>query len=83
MGYQENKNKKSSKVNVEVKIVESSVIDNNPREEIDATSHLNFKEVCKLPLTFWMIILICMLSESLFIPFLDNGNAYYVDIFNI
>ena len=30
-----------------------------------------------------MIILICMLSESLFIHFLDNGNAYYVDIFNI
>ena len=34
-------------------------------------------------MTFWLIILICMLSEALFIPFLDNGNAYYVDIFNI
>jgi small ligand-binding sensory domain FIST len=24
-----------------------------------------------------------MLSEALFIPFLDNGNAYYVDVFGM
>ena len=24
-----------------------------------------------------------MLSEALFIPFLDNGNAYYMDIFGV
>jgi hypothetical protein len=24
-----------------------------------------------------------MLAEALFIPFLDNGNAYYVDVFKI
>lgn len=50
---------------------------------MEGGEHINFKEICKLPLTFWLIIVICMLSEALFIPFLDNGNAYYVDVFGV
>lgn len=34
-------------------------------------------------MAFWLIILISMLSEALFIPFLDNGNDYYVKVFDI
>lgn len=30
-----------------------------------------------------MILIISMLSEALFIPFLDNGNAYYSTTFGI
>jgi nitrate/nitrite transporter NarK len=44
---------------------------------------LNFKEISKLPLAFWLILLISMLAEALFIPFLDNGNAYYSAVFNL
>ena len=44
---------------------------------------MNFKEITKLPAAFWMILLISMLAEALFIPFLDNGNAYYSVIFGI
>jgi nitrate/nitrite transporter NarK len=34
-------------------------------------------------MAFWLILLISMLSEALFIPFLDNGNNYYKAIFNL
>ncbi|MCB0368989.1 MAG: hypothetical protein KDD45_05920 [Bdellovibrionales bacterium] len=44
---------------------------------------MNFKEICNLPMTFWLIIVISMLSEALFIPFLDNGNIYYVLTFGV
>lgn len=36
--------------------------------------HLDFKAIKNLPSTFWLLMLIAMLSEALFIPFLDNGN---------
>jgi hypothetical protein len=64
-------------------MVESSLIDEHEKEGVEGGEHINFKEIGKLPMTFWLIILICMLSEALFIPFLDNGNAYYVDIFGV
>jgi hypothetical protein len=34
-------------------------------------------------MAFWLIIIISMLAEALFIPFLDNGNEYYIDVFAI
>ena len=30
-----------------------------------------------------MLIIVCMLSEALFIPFLDNGNTYFSTIYGI
>lgn len=27
--------------------------------------------------TFWILIIICMLTEALFVPFLDNGNDFF------
>lgn len=35
----------------------------------------------KLPAAYWILILISTLAESLFIPFLDNGNKYYMQVF--
>ena len=44
---------------------------------------MNFKEIANLPLAFWLIVLISMLTEALFIPFFDNGNEYYKHIFGL
>ena len=66
-----------------MKVVETSIIESQEKSGVEGGEHLNFKEIGNLPLTFWLIIVISMLSEALFIPFLDNGNAYYVDIFGV
>lgn len=42
---------------------------------------MNLKDIKKLPISFWLLILVAMLSEALFIPFLDNGNKYYQKVF--
>jgi hypothetical protein len=36
-----------------------------------------------LPLTFWLLLLVCTFSEALFIPFLDNGNSYFANIYGV
>jgi hypothetical protein len=36
-----------------------------------------------LPLTFWLLLLVCTFSEALFIPFLDNGNTYFSIIYGV
>lgn len=28
-------------------------------------------------MTYWLLLFVAMLSEALFIPFLDNGNKYF------
>jgi hypothetical protein len=35
----------------------------------------------KLPASYWVLIFVATLSETLFIPFLDNANKYYVVVF--
>jgi hypothetical protein len=30
-----------------------------------------------MPGTFWIVLIICMLTEALFVPFLDNGNDFF------
>lgn len=42
---------------------------------------MDFGAIKNLPVTFWLLMLIAMLSEALFIPFLDNGNEYYQAVF--
>lgn len=66
-----------------MKVVLTSQIGEKDKEQAEGGEHLNFKEITKLPAAFWMILLISMLAEALFIPFLDNGNAYYSVIFGI
>jgi nitrate/nitrite transporter NarK len=61
----------------------TSQIGGQDKEEAEGNEHLDFKAISKLPVAFWMILLISMLSEALFIPFLDNGNAYYSAIFKL
>lgn len=45
--------------------------------------HISLKDIAKLPASFWLLIVVCMLSEALFIPFLDNGNIYFSTIYSI
>lgn len=80
---QVNKSNKKKSQSGEVKIVMASKVDIHEKEGVEGGEHLNFKEIGKLPAAFWLIILISMLAEALFIPFLDNGNAYYVDVFGV
>lgn len=61
----------------------TSQIGDQDKEQAEGGEHLNFKAITKLPAAFWMILLISMLAEALFIPFLDNGNLYYSVIFGI
>jgi hypothetical protein len=42
-----------------------------PKEEI------NFEDFKELDGSFWILACIIMLSEALFVPFLDNGNAFF------
>jgi hypothetical protein len=70
-----------------VKIEYSSVIKNNEPEQHASPSiaaegeHINFKDILKLPASYWLLIIVATLAETLFIPFLDNGNKYYVQVF--
>jgi hypothetical protein len=34
-----------------------------------------------LPGSYWLLIIVATLAETLFIPFLDNGNKYYMAVF--
>lgn len=47
-----------------------------PKEEI------KLEDIAKLSGTFWILIIICMLTEALFVPFLDNGNELLQERFN-
>jgi MFS family permease len=35
------------------------------------------RDIAKMSGTFWILIIICMLTEALFVPFLDNGNEFF------
>lgn len=48
---------------------------------IEQGEHINFKEILKLPGSYWILITVAMFCETLFIPFLDNGNKYYTEVF--
>lgn len=39
--------------------------------------HLDCKAIGRLPITYWLLLILSMLAEALFIPFLDNGNKYF------
>lgn len=48
-----------------------------PKEEI------KFRDISKMSGTFWILIILCMLTEALFVPFLDNGNDFFQVRFQI
>ncbi len=82
-----NRTKKKSRTNSEIKSVKVSEtsqlgdIEASSKQEGGGNEHLDFKAIKNLPSTFWLLMLIAMLSEALFIPFLDNGNKYYQKVF--
>lgn len=43
----------------------------------EAKEEINLRDLAKLSGTFWIVISICMISEALFVPFLDNGNDFF------
>jgi hypothetical protein len=45
--------------------------------------HLDCKAIGKLPITYWLLLVVAMLSEALFIPFLDNGNIYFQAVYKV
>ncbi|CAD8147015.1 unnamed protein product [Paramecium octaurelia] len=52
-------------------------------EEHEVKEEINFKDIAKLSGTFWILIIICMLTEALFVPFLDNGNELLQERFGM
>jgi hypothetical protein len=42
---------------------------------------INFRDIAKMSGSFWILLIICMLTEALFVPFLDNGNEYLQVVF--
>lgn len=48
--------------------------DDEEADEEDVKEELSFKDIKKLSGTFWILLLICTLCLSLYIPFLDNAN---------
>ena len=63
--------------------VENLLEDHEKAKEGGGHAHLSLKDLRDLPLTFWLLLLVCMFSEALFIPFLDNGNTYFSTIYGI
>ena len=47
----------------------------------EAKEEINIKDIAKMSGTFWVLIIICMLTEALFVPFLDNGNEFFQVVF--
>lgn len=39
---------------------------------------INFNELKRLHAAFWILLLICSLCDALFLPFLDNGNSFFI-----
>lgn len=67
---------------IKVEEVEN-LLDEQPTKKKEGGEHISFADIKKLPLTFWLLLLVCMFSEALFIPFLDNGNTYFSTIYGI
>lgn len=44
------------------------------RAQSEIKEEINLSDISKMSGTFWILIIICMLTEALFVPFLDNGN---------
>lgn len=50
----------------------------NDKEVVEeGGGHLDCQAIGRLPITYWLLLMVAMLSEALFIPFLDNGNKYF------
>ena len=54
----------------------------NDKEVVEeGGGHLDCKAIGRLPITYWLLLFVAMLSEALFIPFLDNGNKYITTVY--
>lgn len=43
----------------------------------EVKEEINLQDIAKMSGTFWILIIICMMTEALFVPFLDNGNELF------
>jgi hypothetical protein len=43
---------------------------------VEVKEEIKFSDLKELTGSFWILAIIIMLSEALFVPFLDNGNAF-------
>ena len=66
----------------EVNMLEQSEIQENDKEVVaSGEGHFSCRAIAQLPITYWILLLVAMLTEALFIPFLDNGNKYFRSIY--
>jgi len=72
---------RSASIKVEVASVINEAAPIATGKEETGGEHINFKDILKLPGSYWLLIMVATLCETLFIPFLDNGNKYYTAVF--
>ena len=46
-------------------------------EKFTMPEAISLKDIKNLKASFWILMTICMLTEGLFVPFLDNANKFY------
>ena len=59
------------------KIEDEKKKDDKQKEEEEGSEKVRWADIKKLRASFWIIVLLCMFSEGLFVPFLDNANKFY------
>lgn len=64
-----------------MKFIEKSEIVRDDKEIVEGGGHFDLKAIKQLPITYWLLLFVAMISEALFIPFLDNGNKYFMIVY--
>lgn len=49
--------------------------------EAEIEEKVSFKDLKHFTATFWILLLICMLTLGVYIPFLDDANDFYQEKF--
>lgn len=56
-------------------------IDEEEEEEEEVEEKVSFKDIKDFKATFWILLLICMLTLGVYIPFLDDANDFFQEKF--
>jgi nitrate/nitrite transporter NarK len=46
-------------------------------EEGESHEKVSFEDIKRFSATFWILVLICMLTLGVYVPFLDDANDFY------
>jgi len=49
--------------------------------EVEIEEKVSFKDLKHFTATFWILLLICMLTLGIYIPFLDDANDFFQEKF--